>query len=444
MALFKQIIVTLVVVLAGLGAWFALDGRAGSTVLNSGFPLPSGARDLIASLSPPPVADTAETGPAPSDGARGGRGGRGGAQATLVVAEEVGTSLTRARMRAIGTGEAERSVTVYPDITGIIETVPFKSGDVVAVGDVLAELQNDAEEVAVERARIGVAAAEEKLARFERLESSRTITSVEVTDVTRELETARLDLRAAEVALEKRRILAPIAGRVGIVSVDTGDLVGSQTVITTIDDREQLKVIFYTPETFVPELSIDEAIEAVSTARPEDIYSGRISAIDSRLDEASRTLRTEATIDNPNDELRPGMSFTITLSLEGERLLAVDPLSVQWERNGAIVWKIADAKATKAPVRIVERTIDSVLVTSDVLRENDLVAVEGIQSLREGGTVEVQNAPRTSPGAVPTEEPAAEPPPSADGTQPPAPARLGAADERPGQVSTSSARAGVQ
>lgn len=424
MAFLKQLLVTLVVIIVGLGLWISLDARAGAYVLNAGLPLPGPVRDLIASLSPEPVEERAGATPV-------GRGGRGGsARPTIVVADTVDMSVTRNRMRAIGTGEAERSVSVYPDVTGIIETVPFKSGDRVAVGDTLADLENDAEELAVDRARIAVAAAEEKLARVERLEASRSITAVEVTSAGRELENARLDLRAAEIALAKRRIVAPIAGRVGIVSVDTGDLVNNTTLITTIDDRSRLKVNFYTPETFVQELAIGQPIEAVSTARPEKTYQGVISAIDSRLDEASRTLRTEATIDNPEDELRPGMSFAMTLSLEGERLLSVDPLSVQWERNGPVVWKIEGDVATKRAVRIVERNIDRVLVTSETLKEGDTVAVEGVQALREGAKVQIQNAPKAAPDEAPSAEGTPRTPAGSAGAGAPASAEAAEADRR--------------
>lgn len=405
MAFLKQITFTLVVVLVGAGLWLRFDPQAGAALLASGFPLPQPVRSLVTALSPAaePKTDAPAAGAGKTESKRGGRGAGG---PTIVVADEVSTAVTRNQMRAIGTGEAIRSVTVFPDVTGIIKTVPFKSGDEVAVGAVLAILQNDTETLAVDRARIALSAAEEKLARFQRLQQSRTITSVEVGDVARELDNAKLDLRGAEIALEKRNIVAPIAGRVGIVSVDTGDLVTSQSVITTIDDRSSLKVIFYTPENFVQELRIGHLIEAVSTARPEDIYTGRISAIDSRLDEASRTLRTEAAIDNPHDELRPGMSFTMTLNLEGEKLLSVDPLSVQWERTGPIVWKIDGDDVSKKPVRIVERNIDRVLVTSDGLKEGDRIVVEGIQAIREGGKVEVQNPPAETP--LPT-RPDAEP-----------------------------------
>ncbi|GGD27755.1 efflux RND transporter periplasmic adaptor subunit [Aureimonas glaciei] len=392
MAILKQILVTLVVLLVAGALWIRFDGRAG--VYLASLPLPAPVASVVASIAPAPDKDAVVTDSGAAPGGGRGRGGQGGAgRATIVVADRVDTSLTRNRMRAIGTGEAQRSVTVYPDVTGIIETVPFKSGDTVAVGDVLANLQDDTEEVAVERARIAIQAAEAKIERVERLQASRAITAVEVTDARRELDNARLDLRAAEIDYAKRQIVAPIAGRVGIVSVDTGDLVTNQTVITTIDDRSQIKVIFFTPETFVQNLTIGAPIEAVSTARPEKVHTGVISAIDSRLDEASRTLRTEAVIDNPEDELRPGMSFAMTLVLPGETLLAVDPLSVQWERNGPIVWTIkADNTVAKTPVRIIERNIDRVLVASETLREGDLVVVEGVQALREGGKVEIQNS----------------------------------------------------
>lgn len=383
MGFLKQILVTLAVVLLAGAAWIAVDARPGQAIQASKLPIPGFVRSAVAAIAAEPKAE--KVGATQAPGASGGRA------AAIVVAGTVSEAETRTRMRAIGSGEAERSVTVYPDVTGIIRVVPFKSGDVVAAGDILAVLENDAETVAVERARLALDAAGEKVERVSRLQASRAVTAVEATDAARERENARLDLRAAEIALDKRTIRAPIPGRVGIVGVDTGDLVTGQTVIATIDDRARLKVNFYTPEAFVQELSIGADVDAQSVARPDKSYKGRITAVESRLDEASRTLRTEATIDNPNDELRPGMSFTISLALAGERFLAVDPMAVVWERTGPIVWKIDGTGVAKTAVRIVERTIDKVLVSSDILKAGDEVVIEGLQSVREGGKIEVQN-----------------------------------------------------
>ncbi|KQT45153.1 RND transporter [Aureimonas sp. Leaf454] len=408
MGFLKQILVTILVIVVGGAGWMALDARPGQALLAADLPLPGFVRTGITAISAEPKQETIGATRSPAGGPRGGG-------AAVVVAGQVEEAQTRTRMRAIGTGEAERSVTVYPDVSGIIQTVPFKSGDAVAAGDVLAVLENETETVAVERARLALDAAEEKVERVARLQASRAVTAVEVTDAARERENARLDLRGAEIALGKRTIRAPFDGRVGIVGVDTGDLVTGQTLIATVDDRTRLKVNFYTPEAFVQELAIDGPIEAQSVARPDKTYPGRITALESRLDEASRTLRSEATIENPNDELRPGMSFAINLALAGERFLAVDPLAVQWERSGPIVWTINGSDVAKTPVRIVERTIDKVLVASDTLKAGDSVVVEGLQSVREGGKVEVQN--RVAPVGSPTADAGSKTPAAAEVAQ---------------------------
>ncbi|WP_206455278.1 efflux RND transporter periplasmic adaptor subunit [Aurantimonas marina] len=413
MAFLKQLIVTLLVLLGAGAAYLKFDPAAGRWILESDIALAPAIRSAIVWLAPeaanPEVGTRAER-------PGGGRQGAGrDSSATPVVAGAVTTGVTRTRMRAIGTGDAARSIVVYPDnTTGIVAEIGIGSGEKVEDGDVLVRLERASEEIAVERARIALDAAEDKVTRFERLRKSNTLSAVEVDTIIRERETAKLDLRTAEIALGKRDIRAPIAGRVGIVSVDKGDLVGSQTVIATVDDREQLKVIFYTPESFVQELKVGTPVQAESTARPDKTYQGHISAIDSRLDETSRTLRTEATIDNSDDALRPGMSFTVTLSLEGETFLSLDPIAVVWERAGPIVWKIVDGKASKAPVQIVERNIDRVLVTSDALEVGDLIVVEGLQSVRAGGSVEIQATGGPERSGAPASPGSAARTPSAD------------------------------
>lgn len=401
MAVLKQVLVTSLVLIVAAVAYLKWDPGAGRALLESDVALPGFVRTAILIVAPEAGVPAVAAAEGTENGPR-----RGGGGATIVVADTVATGVTRTAMRSIGTGEAARSVVVYPDnTTGIIEEVQVQSGDQVEAGSILARLERAGEEVAVARAQLGVEAAEDKLRRFQRLQDSNTITAVEVTDVARERDNARLDLQTAEIALGKRDIRAPIAGRVGIVSADRGDLVGSDTVIATIDDRSQLKVVFFTPENFVQDLEIGAPIEAVSTARPDRVHEGRIVAIDSRLDEASRTLRTEAMIENADDQLRPGMSFSVSLELDGETFLSVDPLAVVWERNGPIVWTIVDDKAVKAPIRIVERNIDRILVASDTLREGDLVVVEGLQTVREGGPVEIQRV-RQTPASAQTIPPA--------------------------------------
>lgn len=400
MALLRQLLVTLVVLVLAAGVWLHFSPAPGRYLLADGRGLPASIRGLVSAISP--ADDPAKVGATPNGE------GRRQAALPLVVTDPVVPAVTRNRLRAIGTGEAIRSVAVRPDANGIITEIGFRSGDAIEAGATLAVLQNDAEKVAVERARIVLSAAEDQLARYRSLSANTSITSVQLDEVRRTRDSAALDLRAAEIALAKRNIVAPIAGRVGILDLDVGALVDGTTLIATVDDRSRIKIVFNTPEGFASELSTDQPISAQPTTRSGETYEGRISALDSRLDEASRTLRTEAIIENVGDRLRPGMSFAVDVAFEGNRFLSVDPLAVQWERAGPFVWTVADETSRKAPIRIVERNVDRVLVASDVLKEGDAVIVEGIQQLRDGGKVRVRT-PVTAPPAPVTPDAPAQP-----------------------------------
>lgn len=403
MAALRQIAVTLLLIAAAGCAWLYLSPAPGRFLLADGR-LPEVLRPVVSALS---AADDA-----PKVGAtRTERGG--GRQSPLVAVAEAKPLVTRDRLRAIGSGEAERTVAVRPDATGIIKSLAFRSGDAVEAGARLALLQDDAERIAVDRARIALATAEDQLRRYETLATTgASITSVQLEEVRRARDAAALDLRSAEVALAKRSITAPIGGHVGLLNLEVGALVDGSTLIATVDDRSKLRILFDAPEAFAAQLAVGHPITAIPATRSGDTYQGVITALDSRLDQASRTLRAEATIDNEGDRLRPGLSFSIEIGFEGQSFLAVDPLAVQWERTGPFVWVVENDKTRKASIAIIERNVDSVLVASDTLEAGDTVVTEGVQLLREGGSVRVRQ--NTGVDTVPSSQdpPTAETPPT--------------------------------
>lgn len=409
MAFLRQLVVTIVVLLAALGIWMTLSPLPGRLVLESGLPLPSPVRDLVARLSP---AQHEKVGATPAL--------REGRQAVpLVVVDPALPSVTRDRLNALGTGEAIRSVAIRPDAGGIVAGIGFASGDQVEEGATLAVLQNDAERVAVDRAKLALTAAEEQLRRYQSLSAGAAITAVQLDEVSRARDAAALDLQTAEIALRKRDVVAPISGRVGLLDLDIGDLVDSSTQVAVVDDRSQLKILFNVPEAYAAELELGQTVTAEPTTRTGRVFEGRLSALDSRIDEASRTLRAEALVDNAEDLLRPGMSFGISMEFPGQSYLSVDPLAIQWERAGSYVWAVENDKAVKKPVRIIERNVDRILVASETLKANDRVVREGLQQLREGLGVRVLDQ--------------AVPPVPADATQTPAPVPSAAADPANGR-----------
>ena len=346
---------------------------------------------------------TASTGPQSAGGASSGRPSGGGprrggfSREALVVVAEAGTGVVNDRLTAIGTGEAVRTVAVRPLVAGQIAEMPVSSGARVAAGDVIIHLDSAEEELAVERARLTVADAERKAERLGSLAEQRAISSVEADTARSELQAARVALKEAELALARRTVTAPIAGSLGILSVSPGDYVTTQTDITTIDDRSEILVEFYVPERFAASMEVDKPVSVTAISRPGETFDGTVTAVDNRVDEESRTLRTQALVSNERDLLRAGMSFEVEMRFEGETHPAIDPLAIQWDSTGPYAWRVADGKAERVDIAIVQRNADRVLVKAEIA-EGDLMITEGVQSVRGGSDVRIAGAPDAAGG----------------------------------------------
>ncbi|MDZ4136608.1 MAG: efflux RND transporter periplasmic adaptor subunit, partial [Paracoccaceae bacterium] len=173
--------------------------------------------------------------------------------------------------------------------------------------------------------------------------------------------------------------------------VEVGQQVTLTTEITTIDDRSSILVDFRVPERFVGQIAQGDSVVAQPLAHAGQRLQGVVSAVDNRVDTSSRTLLVQARLANADDTLRAGMAFAIALSLPGEPLPAVDPLSVQWGREGAFVWLVREGRAVRVPIRIMQRAAERVLVQAE-FAPGDLIVIEGVQALRPGAEVTVQPA----------------------------------------------------
>lgn len=328
-------------------------------------------------------------------------GGQGGARtATTVTALPPGEGQIADRVSAIGDGQALRSVAVVAESPGQVIEMRTRSGQKVQAGDVLLQLDSEAETIALERARLMQEDAVARLERARLLQISGTGTDVQLREAELEVRQADLELREAEYDLAQRRIVAPMSGWIGIIDAEIGARIGPQTEIARVDDRSALLVEMRLPERMVGRVAVGDLITAEALAGGFGVVEGRISAIDNRVDPASRTLRVQAELPNPDDRLRAGMAFAMTLDLPGASAPAVDPLSVQWSREGAYVWVVREGKATRLPVRIAQREAERVLVEA-AFEPGDLVVIEGVQAVRPGAEVEVRGADGAQAGADP-------------------------------------------
>ena len=213
---------------------------------------------------------------------------------------------------------------------------------------------------------------------------------------------ADLALRNAELALARRTITSPIDGTVGLLRVTPGNYVAAQTAITTVDDTSSILIDFWVPESYAAQLSPGMPVTVSALALPGRDFSGDISAMDSRIDPASRTLQVQAEIPNPDNALRAGMSFSVSLAFPGETYPAVNPLAILWSAEGSYVWQYQDGTAKRVMAEIVQRNSDGVLVRADLL-PGDAIITEGILQLSDGMAVTLLDGPDGSDEGAPAQ-----------------------------------------
>jgi RND family efflux transporter MFP subunit len=318
-------------------------------------------------------------------------GGRGGSRTAVVVAETVTNGKINDRLSAVGEGSAISSATITPASGGTLTGVAVRPGDVVTAGAELATLDTLTQQNALDRAKLASADADAALARAQSLAKANSIPATQLDAAQLAADNARLEVEAAQIALDQRTITTPIAGTVGLIEVTPGNLVTAQSVVTTVQDSSEILVNFWVPERYASQIAVGQAVTANAVALAGQKFAGSISAVDNKIDPDSRTLQVQATLPNPAGAIKAGMSFSVELAFPGETFPVVDPLSIQWSNEGAYVWKIADGKVLKGMVEIVQRNSDGVLVNGDV-KLGDQVVTQGVLQLSDGAAVRLLDA----------------------------------------------------
>lgn len=326
--------------------------------------------------------------------------------AVQVLVEPLQYQSIETRVEAVGTSRAIRSIELHPATSGEVVSVTFEPGQKVAAGDVLVELDSRQEKLAVALAEVRLQDAERLFDRYQRTGSSGAILPTDIDAARTAVEAARIELDRARVALDDRTIEAQFDGHVGITEVDPGDRINPDTLITTLDDRSALLVTFEVPESRVGDLRVGDTVAIATWNSREPTARGRVVDIGSRIDPVTRTFVARAQVANESDALRPGMSFRVSIEVEGTPYPVVAETGVQWGADGAYIWSVVDGRAQRVPVQIVQRQQGRVLVDGDIER-GALVVIEGIQRMRDGIDVSYEppniadRHPETLNGATP-------------------------------------------
>ncbi|WP_375204485.1 efflux RND transporter periplasmic adaptor subunit [Hyphococcus sp.] len=326
-------------------------------------------------------------------------GGRGGyvPAVSIITAEAASVGKT---LDVIGEGRALKSVALTSEATGIVDEVNIAPGKRVSEGDVLLRLNDEQQRIALERARAQYPIAKANAERYEDLLNTEAASELEAEAAFNDYKAIEADLRAAQFAVQQRTIRAPFDGVIGLTEIEPGDYVRAGDVVTTLDDTSSIVIEFAVPQEAARNVEIGQKVTARLASGAGAPQEGAVTAIDSRVDPDTRTLRIEATFENEGGDLLPGAVFAVSTTSEGQPAVSVPGLSIQWDRAGPFVWKRGpEGDAVAAPVTILQRTDDIVLVSGEV-KPGDLVVWEGADRVRRGSPLPGLTTRQSQPSSV--------------------------------------------
>ncbi|HZH11492.1 MAG TPA: efflux RND transporter periplasmic adaptor subunit [Microvirga sp.] len=342
--------------------------------------------------------------PATQQGAPGGQrgGNRGGAQGPATVeVDTVKTGRIVETREAVGTVRAYESITVTARVAGVIDRIGFEEGQLVKAGDLLVQLdaaERQAEiDQAIAEANRAVALKNEvaiKLERAQALSRTGAGTSAQVEDLTAQMKSlegsiasAQAQRKAAEARLEDLTIRAPFNGRVGTRAVSLGAYIAPGTRITSLDDLSRVRLDFAVPENLLGRLEPGQAVNAISAAYKGRTFKGKVSTIDPRVDQATRTARLTAEFENPDEALKPGMFLAVALEVSvNDQAVVVPEEAIVSEGLRHVVYPVKDNKVERRVITIGQRQGGKVEVV-DGLKAGETIVVLGVQRVRPGAEV---------------------------------------------------------
>tara|TARA_B110000444_G_C18800972_1_gene577444 strand:- start:331 stop:1383 length:1053 start_codon:yes stop_codon:yes gene_type:complete len=246
---------------------------------------------------------------------------------------------------ALGTLKAKESVDITSSVTETIADIYFDDGQIVKKGTLLANLDQQEELAQFDQEKASLVELQRDVKRLEKLVKQRSASQTELDKARTEVIKAQFRIVEIEARIADRQIKAPFTGVLGLRNISDGALVSAGVIITTLDNIDILHLDFSIPAVLLTKIEPGQRVTATSTSY-ERIFSGVITAMDSRVNVVDRSIIFRAEFKNYNSLLKPGMLMRVNVeSASREAILVPEETLFSKERNH-FVWLINNKKNT--------------------------------------------------------------------------------------------------
>jgi len=317
-------------------------------------------------------------------------------------------------LEVIGTTAAIQGVTVGADLPGTVDKIHFESGQSVHEGDVLVEL-----DTRQERAQLASMEAQRDLAqiqygRADQLSKAGVISKSEYDNAAAQQKATTAQVGDIKAAIARKTIRAPFSGILGIRQISLGQYLAAGQAIVSLQALNPIYVNFGVPQQDAGKVGIGRSLRITPNDLPGMALSGKVTALDSVVNQETRNIQIQATLQNPGGRLRPGMFVQVVLPVGQARDVIPLPASaINYAPYGDSVYVLSDMKDAKGNTyRGVKQQVvklegsrgDQVGVTSGINPGDEIVSA-GVFRLRNAAPVVVNNTvkPDNNPNPQPNE-----------------------------------------
>jgi membrane fusion protein (multidrug efflux system) len=312
---------------------------------------------------------------------------------------------------SVGSVVAINGANLSSEVSGIVDTIDFQSGDNVKAGQTLLTLRPNNDPAVLAQLQATAAVDQSNYVRDEKQFHADAVSQAQVDTDRATYLAAQAQVQAQQATMAEKIIKAPFAGTIGIRQVDIGQYLAAGTNIVTLQQLNPLFVDFYVPQQALAQIKVGQALTVAIDAFPGQNFSGTISAINSAIDTASRTVQVRATIRNDQLILRPGMFATVNIAVDQPRNLVTLPqTTITYNPYGDTVFLLHNGTdhfgkpaliAEQKFVTLGDTRGDQVAILSGV-NAGDTVVTAGQLKLINGSTVTVNNSVQVPNDANPT------------------------------------------
>ena len=322
--------------------------------------------------------------------------------AVTISAVTATTKNWQSYLNSVGTLTAVNGVDISSEVPGIVREIRFTSGQLVKQGDVLVLLDTTVEDAQLKDSEAQLKLSQLSYTRSRTLSSKSYVAQADLDAATAKLQQAEAGVQAIQAKIKQKTITAPFDGKIGIRQIDIGEYVSAGTAMVTLQSLDPLYVRFNLPEQYVKDIYFQQPVDVIVNFAGGKPISGLVTAINSKVDQATRNILVQGTIPNKDMQLYPGMFAAIKVWLRAEKNVVILPqTAISYSLHGDSVYVIkADGKdqdgkpvlhAYRQYVKVGERRGADAAILEGV-KAGEQIVTSGQLKLQNGTHVVIDNS----------------------------------------------------